>query len=91
MLLDCAQCSILTPGVVNEASGKYLHRFEWTDSIDALPAKYNLLVGEQEMEGEAGVYHYTLGTPCFMDCAHGPESGRWKRERLDMLSCADPA
>lgn len=55
---------ILTRKFVEEASGRYLHRFEWVpqDEIGPLPKSWNHLVGEYPDE-RASLYHYTLGVP----------------------------
>lgn len=33
-------CKKLTPDVINTASGKYLHQFEWTENIGRIPNKW---------------------------------------------------
>ena len=74
----------LTPEFISTEHGSYLHRFEWIseDKIGELPKDWNHLVGEQELNPEAKVAHFTLGIPGFTlykDCEHSEE---W-RETLD--------
>lgn len=69
MVFNCSMtaCKTLTPDVVNAASGKYLHQFEWTSEarIGEIPVEWNHLVGEYPENQDAKLVHYTLGTPCF--------------------------
>lgn len=90
MLFDCSHyhCRRLTPFVVNTESGKYLHRFEWTDRIGSLPAEWNWLVGEYP-DQEAKNYHYTLGTPCFKATKDCDKSEIWHYYHQDMNRCVD--
>lgn len=56
----------LTPEVVRDSPGSFLHRFQWLsdDVIGDLPPEWNCLVGEQDT-GLASLLHYTLGIPAF--------------------------
>ena len=67
MLFNCSHkdCSKLTPEYVAKASGKELHRFEWTDSVGDLPIEWNWLANEYDYNPDAKLIHYTIGTPCF--------------------------
>lgn len=87
MLLDCAKCGHLTPEIVNEATGAYLHRFAWLDDaqIGALPATWNHLVGEFEPKPDAKVLHYTNGGPWFDTCHDVDHADLWRAERDAML------
>lgn len=80
MLFNCftSPCKSLRPDVVNTATGKYLHQFEWTDElrIGALGPEWNHLVGEYEPNPNAKIVHFTLGTPCF----DGYEDQEWAHE-----------
>ena len=59
----------LTPELIMESTGSYLHRFSWLPDnlIGELPKEWNWLVTEYEFNPEAKLVHYTLGTPCFKD------------------------
>lgn len=71
-------CKSLTPQMVAEARGLYLHRFEWllAYEIAALHPRWNWLVGEQPSPGLPGVAHYTLG---------GPWLPGWHEQEADAL------
>lgn len=68
MVWNCGHESnrILTPELVNNSSGAFLHRFEWLndEEIGSLPTRWNWLVGEYGHK-PAALYHYTLGAPGF--------------------------
>lgn len=80
-------CKKLTPDVVNTASGKYLHQFEWTGEsrIGELSPKWNHLVGEYDPNPEAKLVHFTLGTPCFKGYEDQEYAEEWFKEREAML------
>ena len=76
MLLNCSQCTKLTPDYVNTASGLELHRFHWLggdDAIGAVDAGWNHLVDVQAAptapthEGGPRLLHWTLGGPWFRE------------------------
>jgi hypothetical protein len=79
MLFNCCRCKQLTPEVVNEATGPYLHRFQWTtdDQVGALPAEWNHLVDIYPRNSNAKIYHYTLGGPYLPDYDGGEGSDEW--------------
>ena len=81
-------CRRLTPEVVNTASGKYLHQFEWSsdERIGELPAEWNHLVGEYAPNPDAKIVHYTLGTPCFAGYEDQEFAIEWFAERERMLA-----
>lgn len=85
---DRQGCKRLTPEVVNGMSGKYLHQFEWTNSIGDLPTEWNHLVGEYPENPEARVVHFTLGTPCFKGYEEQEWSKEWHHEKKLMESHA---
>ena len=66
ILWNCGHPSnrILTRKFIEEATGRYLHRFEWLsrDEIGVLPQEWNQLVGEYPNR-KSSLYHYTLGVP----------------------------
>jgi hypothetical protein len=87
MIFNCARCHVLTPEVIRDASGKYLHRFEWCEDgdIGALPAEWNHLVGEYAPSADAKLLHYTLGTPCFADYYRSDHADEWRREMAEAM------
>ena len=90
MVFNNALCKNLTPQVVNEASGLYLHQFKWLkdDSlIGSLDNRWNHLVGEEGQcpIEEAKNLHFTLGTPCFRKYSECPGSEEWYKMRDEML------
>lgn len=70
----------LTPEVVMESPGSFLHRFEWLNDaqIGELPPDWNVLVGEQDTAG-ASLLHYTLGVPGFDHYRDCDGSLHWHR------------
>lgn len=84
MLFNCAHPDnrILTPAFVETATGKYLHRLEWTENVGALPIEWNWLPDEYGANPRAKLIHYTVGTPCFHDFATTPMADLWHKERM---------
>jgi hypothetical protein len=88
MLVNCAECRMLTPDYVNRASGLELHQFKWLAGdarIGALPARWNHLVGYDAPRRDAALVHFTTGGPYFdeyRDCEYATE---WFAERDAML------
>jgi hypothetical protein len=70
---------LLTREFVAKSPGSFLHRFEWLrdDQIGALPAGWNKLVLEQELDDGDMLRHFTIGTPCFDDYAYSDDGGEW--------------
>ena len=90
MVFNNALCKNLTPKVVNEASGLYLHQFKWLadDSmIGSLDNRWNHLVSEdgQCPIDEAKILHFTLGSPCFRKYRECPGSRDWYQMQDEML------
>ncbi len=86
MLFDCSRCNTLTPEIVNHATGSFLHRFEWADSVGDLSQSWNHLVGEYEPNEDARLVHYTLGTPCFKGYENQEFADEWFAEHEVMNS-----
>ena len=80
MIFNNPKCRVLTPEIVNEASGMYLHQFQWADEIAEIPKSYNHLVGEYEKNPNAKIVHFTLGTPCFAKYANCEFAEEWREE-----------
>ena len=79
MLFNNMRCRKLTPEVVNEATGPFLHRFQWTtdDQIGDLSPDWNHLVDEYPVNPNAKNYHFTLGGPYFPEYDGCEGSGEW--------------
>ena len=90
MMFNNAKCKALTPDYVNTASGLELHQFKWLendDQIGALPKRWNLLVGVDEYDPEAGNVHFTDGGPYFDEFQHVDYADEWRAIRDSMNSC----
>jgi hypothetical protein len=76
----------LTPELVTESPGSFLHRFHWLndDQIGELPPEWNCLVGEQDT-ANASLLHHTLGIPGFNYYKHCDASEHWHRAYKQML------
>ena len=87
MVFNCAHQDVksLTPAVVNAASPKYLHRFEWVkddNHIGELPLSWNFLEGEYEVPSNLpNAIHYTNGGPWFEDWQEVDFAEEWRKER----------
>lgn len=72
VLWNCGHPSnrILSRNFVNEAGGKFLHRFAWLrdEEIGELPVEWNHLVLEYD-NNNSKLLHHTLGTPAFREYA----------------------
>jgi lipopolysaccharide biosynthesis glycosyltransferase len=57
----------LTPEFVTQATGEYLHRFEWLkdEQIEPLSVDWNWLTMEYHENPGAKLLHYTVGLPAF--------------------------
>lgn len=81
----------VTPTLVNEESGAFLHRFQWLDDglIGRIPDTWNWLEGWAEMP-RAGVpkgIHFTRGGPWFEGWGHVAYGKLWYAEE-EMLRAA---
>jgi len=82
--------AVVTPEVVQSASGAQVHRFTWLsdDLVGELPTEWNWLDVEYEWNPLAKLVHYTLGTPCFHEFAdQGDFADEWHRERIHTEYC----
>lgn len=86
-------CKRLTPEVVSEKTGSYLHRFQWCqdERIGELDKAWNHLVGEYTENSEAKIVHFTLGTPCFDGYQEQEYSDEWFKEYEAMTSAHNPS
>lgn len=74
----------LTPDVVNQESGAFLHRFQWLadDLIGAVPETWNWLEGwcDKPAIGHPNVVHYTRGGPWFENWGEVDYGNLWVTE-----------
>lgn len=79
MLFNTERCRRLTPEAVNEATGPFLHRFQWTTDaqVGELPRAWNHLVGEYPPDPHAKNLHFTLGGPYFPEYDGCEGSDEW--------------
>ncbi len=61
----------VTPELVNEQTGQFLHRFTWLEDheIGSIPLEWNWLVGwyKEPQDGKPKALHFTEGGPWFED------------------------
>lgn len=88
MMFNNTKCRALTPNVVNNEDGKFLHQFKWLDDdseIGSIPMEWNFLVGEEKPTNELPkLIHYTLGGPYFSDYQGVDYSTEWNNYYLEM-------
>ena len=83
----------VTPELVNQQTGSYLHRFQWLNDslIGHLPATWNWLEGWSEAAtGVPKGIHFTRGGPWFENWGDVEFAELWRNEE-EMLRYAEPA
>jgi hypothetical protein len=77
----------LTPELVKESPGSFLHRFQWCgeDQIGDLPKEWNALAGEQDLSG-ASLIHHTLGAPGFEHYRDSDGARHWHKARKNAMN-----
>jgi lipopolysaccharide biosynthesis glycosyltransferase len=84
ILWNCAHAKnlTLTSTFIHNTGGEYLHRFCWLDDTDigSLLIEWNWLPDEYGVNYNAKLIHYTLGTPCFTECANSTMADEWHAE-----------
>jgi lipopolysaccharide biosynthesis glycosyltransferase len=70
---------LLSPAFIEGKAGAFLHRFEWLENaeIGELPREWNWLASEYEINLNAKLIHYTLGTPCFEEYKSSEMAATW--------------
>lgn len=65
--------------MVNTATGRFLHRFDWLPDhlIGELPLSWNWLAGVSEPIYEPDIVHYTLGIPRMAGYENAPYADEW--------------
>lgn len=79
----------VTPDLVQESPGSFLHRFSWLNDshIGEIPIEWNWLPDEFGTNPNAKLLHYTLGTPSFHEFSTTPMGNEWHRERIYTEYC----
>jgi hypothetical protein len=69
----------LTVDLVNEVPGRDLHRFCWLEDglVGTLPARWNVLIGEQAPPEDTAIAHFTLGVPDMPGYEGQPYADEW--------------
>ena len=91
MLFNNEQCQALTPQVVANETGLFLHQFKWLadeSQIGALPPTWNYLVGEMTMPETPKLIHFTLGGPYFASYRECEHADLWFAEQALMNHAA---
>jgi lipopolysaccharide biosynthesis glycosyltransferase len=78
----------LTPDLIMQKPGAFLHRFSWLEDkeIGELPADWNWLVTEYPKLETASLVHFTLGAPCFGEYHYCDYSEEWHRALSKVLA-----
>ena len=80
MLLNCEQCTNLTPEYVNtHQPGRELHKLLWASSIGSIPMEWNCLDDYYHLENPKAI-HYTDGGPWFDNYKQTQYSNLWNTE-----------
>lgn len=91
-LINCGHPSNqkLTTELVNNETGKYLHRFAWLDDseIGEFSHEWNWLVGvyNEATDGKPRAIHYTEGGPWFKNYRKCEYHKEWVNELTNMLN-----
>ena len=88
MVFNNKKCKKLTLKLVEKSNGLFLHQFKWLKSdklIGSLPAKWNVLVGEQKIPKNFKALHYTIGGPYFKIFKKCKGSNIWFNCKNEMM------
>ena len=80
----------LTPKFIDEATGLFLHSFNWLQAkeIGELDIKWNWLVGEyKDPPIDTKNIHWTLGGPYFSEFIDSDFAEEWISVKKEMISC----
>ena len=79
--------AVLTPDLVNEETGLFLHRFQWLDDslIGSLPVDWNWLEGwsNTPKSGFPNAIHFTRGGPWFEEWSNVEFAKLWNKEHKE--------
>lgn len=88
VLFNCSKCTVLTPEIVQNIDGLFLHQFIWADDKDIgfIPDNWNHLVGNGKYigDGPLGLIHYTTGGPWFKESMTCPYASNWFHMRDEL-------
>jgi lipopolysaccharide biosynthesis glycosyltransferase len=91
ILWNCSHLSLrgLTPELIQESPGSFLHRFSWIpdEQIGELPKTWNWLVEEYEHNDDAKLLHFTVGIPAFSEYVRCDHSKDWWNAYKGMTYC----
>lgn len=76
-----AKNTFLTPKMVSELPGSYLHAFCWLkdEEIGGLPEEFNWLNGWSDPMMIPKIVHFTNGTPDFSGYENAPYADEWRK------------
>ena len=86
MLFNNAKCTALTPEYVEHNKP---HGLQWAQSVGELPPEWNYLIGYDNRnhlkfrrgrsldEVQIKLAHFTMGLPCFAECANDEYAQEW--------------
>lgn len=81
MIINCAHYNWrqITPNIVESASGRHLHRFEFMEPrfIGELPIEWNWIADEYGENKDAKLLHWTAGIPAFEHYKDSPHASDW--------------
>jgi hypothetical protein len=81
MVFNCGHVKhrALHPDSVKGMTGSQLHQFKWLrqDEIGELPARWNVLIGEEGEQKDCAIAHFTLGIPAFPEYASCRYANEW--------------
>ena len=84
MMFNSRMCRGLTPRAVSHFAGpEYLHRMKWVNGdefLGAIPPAWNVLVGEQGLQEDPKLLHWTLGGPWWHAYSDAPYADLWRAE-----------
>lgn len=88
MMFNCSKCKVLTPEIVQNMDGLFLHQFAWSDDkeIGFIPDNWNYLVqnGKYVEESSLGLIHYTTGGPWYTETKNCTYAVEWFDMRDEM-------
>ena len=84
----------ITPWLVNETTGAFLHRFQWLEDheIGNVSHEWNWLVGwhKEPKDGTPKAIHYTSGGPWFLNYMNCEYGAVWVEEKYKFLGTHVP-
>ena len=88
--MSCAGNQKLTPEVVNEADGRWLHNFKWLENdhaIGSIPESWNFIPNHSEKNvEEIDAIHYTEGGPWVPEYKNCRYANHWYSAQRDYFN-----